>query len=162
MLIRDTFATTIQERIEPVVKVADRNPAVLLGELKNLVVTPQWETYLYRILEAYSDAFDREDELRRISSYGNLWEKWFESPLGEWSARDLRSINRTFSGLTKLIFPAGVMEKEDARMLLRLAIELRLRVLVQLHTMNEQEFHVTELSFRDRESGEVEVVRVEV
>ena len=62
MLLRDTFATTIQERIEPVVKVADRNPAVLLGELKNLVVTPQWETYLYRILEAYSDAFDREDE----------------------------------------------------------------------------------------------------
>ena len=62
MLIRDTFATTIQERIEPVVKVADRNPAVLLGELKNLVVTPQWETYLHRILEAYSDAFDREDE----------------------------------------------------------------------------------------------------
>jgi ATP-dependent Lon protease len=68
----------------------------------------------------------------------------------------------TFSGLTKLIFPAGVMEKEDARMLLRLAIELRLRVLVQLHTMNEQEFHVTELSFRDRGSGEVEVVRVVV
>jgi ATP-dependent Lon protease len=54
------------------------------------------------------------------------------------------------------------MEKEDARMLLRLAIELRLRVLVQLHIMNELEFHVTELSFRDRESGEVEVVRVEV
>ncbi len=32
-----------------------------------------------------------------------------------------------------------------------------LRVLVQLHIMNEQEFHVTELSFRDREGGEVEV-----
>ncbi len=62
MLIRETFATTIQERIEPVVKVADRNPAVLLGELKNLVVTPQWETYLHRMLEAYSDAFDRDDE----------------------------------------------------------------------------------------------------
>ena len=62
MLIRETFATTIQERIEPVVKVADRNPAVLLGELKNLVVTPQWETYLHRILEAYTDAFDRDDE----------------------------------------------------------------------------------------------------
>ena len=62
MLIRETFATTIQERIEPVVKVADRNPATLLGELKNLVVTPQWETYLHRMLEAYSDAFDRDDE----------------------------------------------------------------------------------------------------
>src|SRR5258708_12352273 len=62
MLIRETFATTIQERIEPVVKVADRNPAILLSELQNLVVTPQWEKYLHRMLEAYSDAFDREDE----------------------------------------------------------------------------------------------------
>ncbi len=62
MLIRETFATTIQERIEPVVKVADRHPATLLGELQNLVVTPQWETYLHRILEAYSDVFDRDDE----------------------------------------------------------------------------------------------------
>jgi hypothetical protein len=35
-------------------------------------------------------------------------------------------------------------------------------VLVQLHIMNELEFHVTELSFRYQESGEVEVVRVEV
>ncbi len=74
----------------------------------------------------------------------------------------MRSINRTFSGLTKLIFPSGIMEKEDARMLLRLAIELRLQVLMQLHSMNEQEFHVTELSFRDRETDEVETVRIEV
>src|SRR6266702_522950 len=79
-----------------------------------------------------------------------------------WPSTSSSSIHRTFSGLTKLIFPSGVMEKEDARMLLRLSIELRLRVLVQLHTMNELEFHVTELSFRDRETGEVEVVRVEV
>ncbi len=45
-------------------------------------------------------------------------------------------------------------------MLLRLAIELRVRV--QLHTMNKQEFHTTDLAFRDRESEEVEVVSVEV
>ena len=62
MQIRETFATAIQERIEPVVKVADRSPAVLLNELRNLVVTPQWERYLHHILEAYADAFDREDE----------------------------------------------------------------------------------------------------
>ena len=71
-----------------------------------------------------------------------------------------QSTNSGSTGLTKLIFPSGVMEKEDARLLLRLAVELRLRVLVQLHIMNEREFHVTELSFRDRETGEV--VRVEV
>ncbi len=62
MLIKDIFATTIQERIEPVVKVADRNPAVLLNELQSLVVTPQWEKYLHRMLEAYTDAFDSVDE----------------------------------------------------------------------------------------------------
>lgn len=39
-------------------------------------------------------------------------------------------------------------------MLLYLAIELHLRVLVKLHIMNEQEFHVAELSYRDWESGE--------
>ena len=43
MRIRDIFATTVQERIEPVVKVADRRPAVVQRELTNLVVTPQWE-----------------------------------------------------------------------------------------------------------------------
>jgi ATP-dependent Lon protease len=136
----------------------DRWTAYLPGwELPKL--TPEMFTpHVGFILDYTSEIFHRE--LRRIGNYGTLWERWFESPLGQWSARDLRSINRTFSGLTKLIFPSGVMEKEDARMLLHLAIELRLRVLVQLHSMNEQEFHVTELSFRDRETGEVEVVQV--
>ena len=53
---------TIQERIEPVVKVADRRPAVVQGELANLVVTPQWERYLHQVLDAYTDAADRDDE----------------------------------------------------------------------------------------------------
>jgi ATP-dependent Lon protease len=138
----------------------DRWSAFLPGwELPKL--TPDMLTpHVGFILDYTSEIFHRE--LRRIGSYGTLWERWFEAPLGQWSARDMRSINRTFSGLTKLIFPSGVMEKEDARLLLRLAIELRLRVLVQLHIMNEREFHVTELSFRDRETGEVEMVRVEV
>ncbi len=138
----------------------DRWAAFLPGwELPKL--TPDMLTpHVGFILDYTSEIFHRE--LRRIGSYGTLWERWFEAPLGQWSARDMRSINRTFSGLTKLIFPSGVMEKEDARLLLRLAIELRLRVLVQLHTMNEREFHVTELSFRDRETGEMEMVSVEV
>ena len=47
----------------------------------------------------------------------------------------MHNINGTFSGLTKPIFPSGVMEMENTRMLLRLSIQLRLRVLVQLHIM---------------------------
>jgi ATP-dependent Lon protease len=52
------------------------------------------------------------------------------------------------------------MEKEDAQLLLELAIELHLRVLVQLHTMSSQEFHTTELSYIDRENGEVRIVKI--
>ncbi|MGH2508415.1 MAG: BREX system Lon protease-like protein BrxL, partial [Ktedonobacteraceae bacterium] len=136
----------------------DRWAAYLPGwELPKL--TPDMFTlHVGFILDYTSEIFHRE--LRRINSYGMLWERWFEAPLGQWSARDLRSINRTFSGLTKLIFPAGILEKEDARLFLELAIELRLRVLLQLHTMSSQEFCTTELTYIDRETGEVHVVQI--
>jgi hypothetical protein len=62
MQIRDTFATKIEERINPVVKVADRDPVHILEELTSLVITPQWEQYLHRILQDYTDNFDHEDE----------------------------------------------------------------------------------------------------
>ena len=138
----------------------DRWAAYLPGwELPKL--TPDLFTpHVGFILDYTSEIFHRE--LRNIGNYGTLWEQWFKSPLGQWSARDHAQHQPHLLRSHQAHFPSGVMEKEDARMVLRLAIELRLRVLVQLHTMNEQEFHVTELSFRDRESGEVEVVRVEV
>jgi ATP-dependent Lon protease len=111
------------------------------------------------ILDYTSELFHRE--LRRIGHYGSLWERWFEASPGQWSARDRRSINKTFSGLTKLIFPAGEMNKEDADMILRIAIELRLRVRKQLHKMSSQEFPLTWFSYIDKESGAVERVELE-
>jgi hypothetical protein len=62
MQIRDTFITKIQERIEPVVKVAERRPTILLDELQNLVLTPQWERYLHQALQEYTEAFENEEE----------------------------------------------------------------------------------------------------
>ena len=62
MLIRDTFATRINEKIEPIVKVADRKPDVVHGELANLIVTNQWERYIHTVLDAYVDAADRSSE----------------------------------------------------------------------------------------------------
>ncbi len=111
------------------------------------------------ILDYTSEIFHRE--LRRIGGYSVLWEQWFEAPRAEWSARDLRSVNRTFSGLTKLIFPDGVIGKEDARLLLRLALELRLRVRLQLHMMSPEEFPLTAFTYRDRETGEIKEVMIE-
>ena len=112
------------------------------------------------ILDYTSELFHRD--LRRIAHYGTLWEQWFEATPGQWSARDQRSVSRTFSGLTKLIFPSGQMTKEDARLLLRLALELRLRVRLQLHIMSPQEFPLTEFTYTDRETGRLEVADLDV
>lgn len=134
----------------------DRWAAYLPGwELPKL--TPDMFTdHVGFILDYTSELFHRE--LRRIGNYGILWEEWFEAPTSQWSARDMRSINRTFSGLTKLIFPSGVMTKEDAKLLFDLSIELRLRVLKQLNIMNKKEFSTTELAYTDRETGEMHTI----
>jgi len=47
------------------------------------------------------------------------------------------------------------MLKEDAELLLRLALELRLRVRVQLHELSPHEFPLTSFSYIDRESGQI-------
>jgi ATP-dependent Lon protease len=112
------------------------------------------------ILDYTSELFHRE--LRRIGHFGTLWETWFEAPAGQWSARDRRSITRTFSGLTKLIFPAGEMTKDDAHLLLRLALELRLRVRQQMHKLSPEEFPLTAFSFADKETGARETVSIDV
>jgi predicted ATP-dependent Lon-type protease len=52
------------------------------------------------------------------------------------------------------------MTKEDAKLLLELAIELRLRVLLQLNIINKQEFPLTELHYIDKESNECIPVRI--
>ncbi len=138
----------------------DRWAAYLPGwELPKL--TPElFTSHVGFILDYTSELFHRS--LRSIGNFGMLWERWFEALPNEWSARDRRSINKTFSGLTKLIFPSGTMEKDDARELLRLAIELRLRVRVQLHRMSPQEFPLTEFHYRDKANGETETVTIEV
>lgn len=112
------------------------------------------------ILDYISELFHHH--LRHAGNYGTLWERWFDRPEGEWSTRDKRSVDRTFSGLTKLIFPSGQMTKEDARLLLELALELRLRVRQQLHVMAPHEFPLTSFSYIDRETGEAHLVRIDV
>jgi ATP-dependent Lon protease len=112
------------------------------------------------VLDYISELFHRD--LRHIGHYGTLWERWFDRQEGQWSARDKRSIDRTFSGMTKLIFPDGVMTKEDARLLLEWAIELRLRVRLQLHAIDPKEFPLTWYGYVDRETGEARRVEIEI
>ena len=138
----------------------DRWAAYLPGWEMPPIKPEMLTTHVGFILDYIAELFHRE--LRHAGSYGALWERWFERPEGEWSERDRRSIVRTFSGLAKLIFPSGEMQKEDARLLLEMALELRLRVRLQLHEMAAKEFSLTSFSYVDRESGEVQTVEVAV
>jgi ATP-dependent Lon protease len=112
------------------------------------------------ILDYISELFHRQ--LRHAGNYGTLWERWFDRAEGQWTTRDKRSIDRTFSGFAKLIFPSGQMQKEDARLLLEMAIELRLRVRLQLHAIDPREFPLTSFSYVDRETGESRKLEIEV
>jgi hypothetical protein len=60
MLIRDIFDTPIEDTIEPVIKVAERQDEhKLAGEIGSYVVTPTLERYLDDFLEQFTDTFRR-------------------------------------------------------------------------------------------------------
>jgi ATP-dependent Lon protease len=68
------------------------------------------------------------------------------------TTRDKTSIGKTFSGLTKLIFPDGEFSEEDARLMLEFAIENRKRVKDQLRKMDET-FEKVDFSFIDKKTS---------
>ncbi len=70
----------------------------------------------------------------------------------DFNRRDEIGVRKTFSGLAKLIFPDGKMDREDVRMLLQYAIEGRRRVKEQLKTMAGIEFIDVKLGYADVEN----------
>lgn len=63
MKIREIFETPVEDRIEPVIKVGDRqDEAKLAGEISSYVVTPTLEKYLEDFLEHYTDTFLQKTE----------------------------------------------------------------------------------------------------
>lgn len=70
----------------------------------------------------------------------------------DFNRRDEIGVRKTFSGLAKLIFPDGKMNREDVRMLLEYAIEGRRRVKEQLKTMAGIEFIDVKLGYADVEN----------
>lgn len=80
---------------------------------------------------------------------------------GDFNRRDEIGVRKTFSGLAKLVFPDGNMNKEDVRMLLEYAIEGRRRVKEQLKIMAGIEFIDVNLGYVDAENPtESVIVRV--
>ena len=79
---------------------------------------------------------------------------------GEFNQRDEIGVRKTFSGMAKLLFPTGQMEKEDVQMILEYAVEGRRRVKEQLKIMAGVEFSDVNLGYVDVQTGEVRVVPV--
>ena len=98
---------------------------------------PGWEVEIIRG-EMFSQGFGfvvdyLAELLRKLRSYDytQKYQEHFELS-SDISTRDRDGINKTFSGLMKILFPDGEAPKEDIEMILKFAIEGRKRVKDQL------------------------------
>jgi ATP-dependent Lon protease len=76
------------------------------------------------------------------------------------NARDRKAVNKTVSGLMKIIYPHGDAARDEIAELLELAMEGRRRVKEQLKKMGSFEYYHVSFSYTDRDSGEERFVGV--
>src|SRR3954447_26856649 len=76
------------------------------------------------------------------------------------TARDVKPVRKTVSGLVKLIYPDGEVSRDDLAELVEVALEGRRRVKEQLKKMGSFEYHQTSFSYIDNESREERFVGV--
>jgi ATP-dependent Lon protease len=74
--------------------------------------------------------------------------------------RDRKAVQKTFSGLMKIVHPHGEASRDDMVVLLEVAIEGRRRVKEQLKKLGSFEYHQTSFSYVVRETGEERFVGV--
>jgi ATP-dependent Lon protease len=74
--------------------------------------------------------------------------------------RDRKAVQKTFSGLMKIVHPHGEASRDDMVQLLELALEGRRRVKKQLKKLGSFEYHQTSFSYLIRETGEERFVGV--
>ena len=86
--------------------------------------------------------------------------KEVQLPNQDFNKRDEIAVRKTFSGLSKLLFPDGTITKQEVGMLLCYAIEGRRRVKEQLKVMAPEEFADVNLGFTDLEDGKTYVIPV--
>ncbi len=126
---------------------------------------PGWETPKLRaslFTSRYgliSDCFAEFCHAMRKYDFTNEFGDYFELNRN-FNTRDDTAVRRTFSGLSKLIYPDACMTKEEARELLEYAIECRRRVKEQLRKMNPGEFSDVALGYIDLDTNEETIVEL--
>ena len=117
---------------------------------------PEFFTDRYGLIVDYLAEFYRE--MRKRSFADNI-DKYFK--LGNnLNQRDVIAVRKTTSGLLKLLFPHGEIEKEDVRQCLEYALQVRRRVKEQLKKIGGMEFYDVHFSYIDNESLEESFVSV--
>ena len=97
-------------------------------------------------------------ELRK-TTYSDAINKYFR--LGDaLTKRDEKAVQKTTSGLIKIIHPDGEFSKEDLEECLNLALEMRRRVKEQLKKMGGMEYWNTKFTYIDLKTGEEAMVAV--
>jgi len=115
---------------------------------------PGWELDIIRgemFTDSYGFIVDYLAEVLkklRNDDYSNFYNRYFELH-SDISTRDKTSINKTFSGLLKLLYPNQAASKEEIRYLLEFSIQGRKRIKDQLlkidKTYEEVNFSYTDL-----------------
>lgn len=130
----------------------DRMHAYLPGwevqKLRNEMFTSDYGfivDYLAEILKNLR----KEDRMQEYTHYFELSDSI--------TTRDKTSIEKTFAGLSKIIYPAGNMTEKDAQELLDFSIESRMRVKQQLMKM-DLTFEAVDFSYISKSNGKRTVV----
>lgn len=111
---------------------------------------PEFFTNRYGLITDYLAEYMRE---MRKRSFSDAIDKFFK--LGNnLNQRDVIAVRRTVSGLLKLMHPDGAYVKEDVRVCLMYAMEVRRRVKEQLKKLGGLEFFDVNFSYIDNDSLE--------
>lgn len=95
-------------------------------------------------------------KLFRFYDHSDIYMKYFELDKSL-STRDKTAINKTFSGLVKIIYPDKNINKEQIEELLRFAMEGRKRVKMELYKLDST-YDPVFFSYKDVETGEIKDV----
>jgi len=126
---------------------------------------PGWEVEILRG-ETFSDGYGFvvdyfAEILRQLRNYdySHLYTQHF-SLMSDISTRDREGINKTFSGLIKILFPDGEASKDEIEEILQFAIEGRKRIKDQLLRIDDT-FTMVRFGYADGDGNIKDVVTLE-
>lgn len=126
---------------------------------------PGWEVPKMRIeffTSSYGFVVDYLAEALRVLRQHNFTETLdHHVSLGaHLNARDVKAVRKTVSGLVKLLYPHGEVERDELLPLVEVALEGRRRVKEQLKKLGSFEYHQTSFSYTSNDTREEHYVGV--